>query len=57
MVTLISGRDISRIINEELKEEIKILGENNIIPGLAVILVGDRKDSQTYRSHEGTGGW
>ena len=48
MTTLISGREISKIINEELKEQIRILGNNNIIPGLAVILVGDRKDSQTY---------
>ena len=48
MTTLISGREISKIINEELKQEIRLLEHYRIIPGLAVILVGDRKDSQTY---------
>ena len=48
MSKLISGKDISNIINDELKDEIKLLSEHNIIPGLAVILVGNRKDSQTY---------
>lgn len=45
---LISGRDIAKTIDEELKLQISELKQHNIIPGLGVILVGDRKDSQTY---------
>ena len=48
MSKLISGKEISNVLNDELTQEIKLLAENNIIPGLAVILVGDRIDSQTY---------
>ena len=50
MAQLISGKEISAQINEELKQQIKILASHNITPGLAVILVGSRKDSQTYVS-------
>lgn len=45
MTTIINGREISNQIKEELKEEIKSL---NLRPGLGIILVGERKDSQTY---------
>ena len=48
MAKLISGKEISNIINDELVEEIQLLSKQDIIPGLAVVLVGDRKDSQTY---------
>ena len=50
MAKLISGKEISAQINEELTQQIKILASHNITPGLAVILVGSRKDSQTYVS-------
>lgn len=45
MTTIINGREISSRIKEELKEEIQSL---NLKPGLGIILVGERKDSQTY---------
>jgi methylenetetrahydrofolate dehydrogenase (NADP+) / methenyltetrahydrofolate cyclohydrolase len=45
---IINGTEISKIIKEEIKEEVILLKNKNIIPGLAVVLVGTRKDSQTY---------
>ena len=42
---IIDGKKISKIIKDELKQEII---EKKISPGLGIILVGDRKDSQTY---------
>ena len=45
MTTIINGREISSRIKNELKEEIESL---NLTPGLGIILVGERKDSQTY---------
>ena len=50
MAKLISGKEISAQINEELNQQIEMLASHNITPGLAVILVGSRKDSQTYVS-------
>lgn len=45
----ISGKLVSQSIKKSLKEHIKIINKNyNIVPGLAAILVGDRKDSETY---------
>ena len=45
---LIDGKEISKQIYSELEDKILILKKKNIIPGLAVIIVGDRIDSQTY---------
>lgn len=46
---LIKGSEISKQIKEELKLEIANLKEkNNIIPGLATILVGDDEASKVY---------
>jgi methylenetetrahydrofolate dehydrogenase (NADP+)/methenyltetrahydrofolate cyclohydrolase len=46
---LIKGSDTSKIIKEELKVEISKLKENNnIIPGLATILVGEDEASKVY---------
>lgn len=42
---IINGKEISKTIKEELKTEIE---SKCITPGLGIILVGDRKDSQTY---------
>jgi 5,10-methylene-tetrahydrofolate dehydrogenase/methenyl tetrahydrofolate cyclohydrolase len=42
---LIDGKKVSNEIKKELKQEVE---ENNLKPGLGIILVGDRKDSQTY---------
>ncbi|MBM4145338.1 MAG: bifunctional 5,10-methylene-tetrahydrofolate dehydrogenase/5,10-methylene-tetrahydrofolate cyclohydrolase [Nitrospira sp.] len=46
--TLIKGSEISKKIKEELKVEIANLKENNIIPGLATILVGEDEASKVY---------
>lgn len=45
---LLDGNIASKSIYQELACKINILKKNNIIPGLVVILVGDRKDSITY---------
>jgi 5,10-methylene-tetrahydrofolate dehydrogenase/methenyl tetrahydrofolate cyclohydrolase len=47
---IMDGKKTAASIREELKEEIKILQQDyhGIIPGLAVVLVGDRIDSGTY---------
>lgn len=45
---LISGKEIADTIYSELKKRISVLQEKNIKPGLAVIIVGERIDSQTY---------
>jgi 5,10-methylene-tetrahydrofolate dehydrogenase/methenyl tetrahydrofolate cyclohydrolase len=45
---LINGKLISKNIYSELCAKIRFLKDIDIIPGLAVILVGDRVDSNTY---------
>ena len=45
---ILDGKRVSNEVYDELKQDIKLLKEKNIIPGLSVILVGDRTDSQTY---------
>lgn len=44
-MNIIDGKEISNIIKGELKS---IIEENNIIPGLGIILVGNRPDSKIY---------
>jgi 5,10-methylene-tetrahydrofolate dehydrogenase/methenyl tetrahydrofolate cyclohydrolase len=47
--TLINGRDISKIVRAEIKKEVEdLVNTYQQRPGLGVIIVGDRKDSQTY---------
>lgn len=49
MADLIDGNTIAAQIRVELKDNVKILQEClGATPGLAVILVGERKDSATY---------
>ena len=45
---LIDGKLVSENVYLLIKDRIQTLKENNIIPGLAVVLIGDRTDSQTY---------
>mmetsp|Transcript_1158 Transcript_1158/g.1788 ORF Transcript_1158/g.1788 Transcript_1158/m.1788 type:complete len:309 (-) Transcript_1158:21-947(-) len=46
---IIDGNSIAKDIRSELKKSVeKFVGESAIVPGLAVILVGDRRDSATY---------
>lgn len=49
MATLIDGKQIASQIRIELKENVNEIKETfNVTPGLAVILVGSRRDSSTY---------
>ncbi|CAK4614217.1 hypothetical protein LEN26_009645 [Aphanomyces euteiches] len=51
MATVIDGKAIGAAILDEIKAEVeKNVQEfpNYVVPGLAVVLVGDRKDSATY---------
>ncbi|MDI6689592.1 MAG: bifunctional methylenetetrahydrofolate dehydrogenase/methenyltetrahydrofolate cyclohydrolase FolD [Actinomycetota bacterium] len=45
---IINGKEVASSIYRELSEEIKILKEGGIIPGLAVILVGEDPASLVY---------
>ena len=48
---LIDGKAIAATIREELKQEVlELEADGKQVPGLAVILVGSRRDSQTYVS-------
>lgn len=48
MAYLINGKKISQDIKDELKEKVSGLKEENIVPTLAVIQVGDDKASSVY---------
>jgi methylenetetrahydrofolate dehydrogenase (NADP+)/methenyltetrahydrofolate cyclohydrolase len=49
MALLIKGSEIAKSIKQELKEEINnLLLNNNIIPGLATVLVGEDEASKVY---------
>ncbi|KAJ7551498.1 hypothetical protein O6H91_06G018000 [Diphasiastrum complanatum] len=49
LATIIDGKAIAQSIQRELKEEIEqITAAYGRVPGLAVVIVGERKDSQTY---------
>jgi 5,10-methylene-tetrahydrofolate dehydrogenase/methenyl tetrahydrofolate cyclohydrolase len=48
--TIIDGKKTAAVIRQELKEEIDWIrqNQNGVVPGLAVVLVGNRVDSATY---------
>eukprot|EP00958_Prasinococcus_capsulatus_P017747 scaffold2030_cov388-Prasinococcus_capsulatus_cf.AAC.3 len=49
VATVIDGKAIAAKVREEIAEEVKAMKETKgFAPGLAVVLVGERKDSQTY---------
>lgn len=48
MVKMIDGRKVANEINEATKLKVLELAKKNVIPGLAVILVGDNQASQRY---------
>ncbi|MDO9559245.1 MAG: bifunctional methylenetetrahydrofolate dehydrogenase/methenyltetrahydrofolate cyclohydrolase FolD [Syntrophales bacterium] len=53
MAIVIDGKAISRKIRAELKEEaLRLKEEKGIVPGLAVILVGEDPASQVYVRHK-----
>ena len=45
---LIDGKAVSEAIREELRAEVAALAQRNIVPGLAVVLVGENPASQVY---------
>ena len=47
-VVRMCGKTCAQAIYTAIERDIKILAEKRIIPGLGVILVGNRKDSETY---------
>ncbi len=54
MAEIIDGKKIAEDIKREIKEETRRLKETNgIVPGLAVILVGDNPASQSYVKSKG----
>lgn len=46
--SMIQGKPVADEIRKELRERITILKEKGVVPGLAVVLVGDDAASQTY---------
>ena len=47
-MTILDGKKLSNKIKSEIKKEVEILKKEGIIPGLAVILVGNDPASHTY---------
>ncbi len=45
---ILDGKKVAEEIQLEIEDEVKKLRASGISPGLAVVLVGQRKDSQTY---------
>ncbi len=46
---IISGTEVARTIREELQKEIaELKAKHNIVPGLAVVLIGDNPASKSY---------
>lgn len=48
LVELVDGKRISQIVREKIQEEVHQLAKIGIVPGLAVILVGDNPASISY---------
>ncbi len=53
MTKLILGKDVSAEIYSELRARIENLKSNGVIPGLAVVLVGEDPASQVYVRKKG----
>lgn len=45
---IIDGKQIAQTMREEIKKEVQKLKQDNIVPGLGVILVGEDPASQSY---------
>ncbi|MCI8650773.1 MAG: bifunctional methylenetetrahydrofolate dehydrogenase/methenyltetrahydrofolate cyclohydrolase FolD [Anaerotruncus sp.] len=48
MAKLIDGKAISAALREQIKQETRLLAEQGITPGLAVVIVGEDPASQVY---------
>lgn len=53
MSTIIDGKKISEMVRQEYAEEIKRLAGMGVVPGLAVIIVGDDAPSKIYVRNKG----
>jgi methylenetetrahydrofolate dehydrogenase (NADP+)/methenyltetrahydrofolate cyclohydrolase len=45
---ILDGKAIAREMREEIREQVLVLGEQGIVPGLGVLLVGDDPASRSY---------
>lgn len=52
---ILDGKAMSAVLRMEIAERVKKLGERGIIPGLAVILVGNDPASEIYVRNKGNG--
>lgn len=41
MAKILSGKEVSQRIKSELREEVAVLKDKGVVPGLAVVIVGD----------------
>lgn len=48
MAELIDGKHLANVMQEQMKEEVSLMKEQGITPGLVVLLVGDNPASQVY---------
>jgi 5,10-methylene-tetrahydrofolate dehydrogenase/methenyl tetrahydrofolate cyclohydrolase len=49
MSTIIDGKAVAQTIRSEIAEEVRLLSQKyGKVPGLAVVIVGNRKDSESY---------
>ena len=48
MYKLIDGKAISTALKSKIAEEVEVLKEKGVTPGLAVIIVGEDPASQVY---------
>ncbi|BAT86321.1 hypothetical protein LR48_Vigan03g286200 [Vigna angularis] len=49
MATVIDGKVVAQTIRSEIADEVRLLAQKyGKVPGLAVVIVGSRKDSQSY---------
>ena len=55
MVSIIDGNKIAQDIRNEVRRGTLELKQKGIVPGLAVILVGDDPASKIYVGQEGSG--
>ncbi|KAF7818222.1 bifunctional protein FolD 2 [Senna tora] len=51
VATVIDGKAVAQAIRSEISDEVRLLSQKyGKVPGLAVVIVGNRKDSQSYVS-------
>ena len=48
MAKILSGKEVSQRIKSELREEVAVLKDKGVVPGLAVVIVGDDPASRVY---------